>query len=120
MPRVTRVRMTIAAAVVVTAGLTGAFAWATIPDGSGVIHGCYQKNSGSLRVVDEGVACQASELAVDWNQQGPQGETGATGPAGLANAIAGSVTLPTLCLPARSAAPFRARRTRAPPTGWRP
>ena len=30
----------------------GAVTLAAIPDSSGVIHGCYQKNSGQLRLID--------------------------------------------------------------------
>jgi collagen triple helix repeat protein len=71
--------------------LGGGVAWATIPSADGVIHGCYQKSDGQLRVVDGGAACRASELALSWNQTGPQGlqgpkgdkgDTGATGPQG--------------------------------------
>ncbi len=59
---------------------------ADIPD-AGVIHGCYQKNVGNLRVIDtsQGDACRPSEKALSWNQTGPtgpKGETGARGPTG--------------------------------------
>ena len=55
---------------------------AAIPDSSGVIHGCYQKNVGNLRVIDPsaGDSCRPSEIAISWSQTGPQGPTGATGP----------------------------------------
>ncbi len=59
-------------------------AWATIPSGNGQIKGCYQKNSGSLRVVDSAGSCLKSEVALSWNQTGP---TGATGPSGSASVI---------------------------------
>ena len=54
---------------------------ADIPD-SGVIHGCYQKVNGQLRVIDtsQGGTCRPSEKALSWNQTGPTGPTGATGP----------------------------------------
>jgi hypothetical protein len=69
---------------------------AAIPDASGVINGCYQKNVGNLRVIDAGAGqnCRPSEIAIRWSQTGPQGpqgpagppgpkgDTGATGPAG--------------------------------------
>jgi Collagen triple helix repeat (20 copies) len=84
----------------------GAVALAAIPDSSGVIHGCYQKNVGNLRVIDPdaGDNCRPPEIAISWNQtgpvgpvgpqgpkgdtgatgaQGPKGDTGATGPQGL-------------------------------------
>jgi hypothetical protein len=55
---------------------------ASIPD-NGVIHGCYQKNAGNLRVVDpRSGSCRASEVALDWNQLGPMGATGPSGPSG--------------------------------------
>jgi hypothetical protein len=52
----------------------GGVAYATIPDSNGTIHGCYQKNGGSLRVVESSSDCRSSEQALDWNQQGPPGE----------------------------------------------
>lgn len=55
--------------------LVGGIAWATIPDSQGVIHGCYRPD-GTLRVVDEGVACRQSETAISWNQQGQSGDRG--------------------------------------------
>jgi hypothetical protein len=75
----------IAAAVggaVVTA-LVGGIAWASIPDSAGVIHGCYAKKGGMLRVLDTGQSCDPkTELALDWSQKGPKGDTGNTGPTG--------------------------------------
>lgn len=63
--------------------LLGVIAYASIPDSNGVIHGCYKKNGGTLRVVDNATdQCDKSELAVDWNQTGPQGLQGLQGPAG--------------------------------------
>lgn len=73
----------IAAAVVATALIaTGVgVAAASVPDASGIIHGCYG-NSGNLRIVDteEGQACnQHSETSLDWSQIGPQGPQGPAG-----------------------------------------
>jgi hypothetical protein len=74
------------------AGLAGASTvavLATIPDSGGVIHGCYQKNVGNLRVIDTSTdTCRPSEVAIDWKQtgvpgpQGPQGPQGVQGPQG--------------------------------------
>jgi hypothetical protein len=65
-------RVRLAALVVVALGLAaGGIAYASIPDSNGVIHGCYQKNSGQLRVVDPGGAggsCSSSESPLAWNQ----------------------------------------------------
>jgi hypothetical protein len=75
-------------AAVVTAGLAGT-AYATIPGGDGVIHGCYAKSGGTLRVIDASVTnCKSGESALNWSQQGvpgpqgPQGEKGEPGEQG--------------------------------------
>jgi hypothetical protein len=47
-----------------------------------VIHACYQKNNGALRVVDDPTTCKNNETALSWGQEGPQGPTGPTGPTG--------------------------------------
>jgi len=59
---------------------------ASIPDGSGLLHGCYQHATGVLRLVDStsngpvpGRGCLPEELSVSWNQQGPQGVQGPQG-----------------------------------------
>jgi Collagen triple helix repeat (20 copies) len=69
--------------------LAGGAAYATIPDDGGVIHGCYARQTGVLRVIDSDASrCLASETAITWSQRGPQGLTGlqgdrgAQGPAG--------------------------------------
>jgi hypothetical protein len=63
--------------------LAGGIAYATIPDGNGVVHGCYGNISGQLRVIDPsaGGACKSSETSLDWNQQGVQGAQGLPGAA---------------------------------------
>jgi hypothetical protein len=71
----------VAAVVVAFAGI----AVASIPDGSGVIHGCYTKTSGALRVIDTAIAtqkCTSAQLPLTWSQKGPTGPTGPTGPNG--------------------------------------
>jgi hypothetical protein len=78
-----RVRWLLVGAVV-GAVLAGGAALASIPDSSGVIHGCYQKNVGNLRVIDPsaGDSCRPSEIAISWSQTGPQGPPGPQGPKG--------------------------------------
>jgi hypothetical protein len=67
--------------IFIVIGLTlGGIAFAVIPDSAGVIHGCYGKSNGQLRVIDEGQACKNNETPLDWSQQGPPGEKGDTGP----------------------------------------
>lgn len=76
----------IAAAVAVVAVAAGTTAFAAIPDGGGAIHGCYDKQSGTLRVTDTATnspkACTNKEAALDWSQRGPQGIPGDRGPKG--------------------------------------
>src|SRR5215472_10893180 len=55
--------------------------YATIPDSQGLIHACYKVTKGDLRVIDSG-NCAPGELALSWNQTGPQGPAGLQGPAG--------------------------------------
>lgn len=63
--------------------LAASFAHATIPDSAGVIHGCYQKNFGQLRVIDPvRESCTSSETQIQWNEQGIQGEKGDKGDKG--------------------------------------
>ena len=76
----TRTR-TAAFVVVVVAAVS--VAYASIPDSNGVIHGCYQKNNGQLRVIDPAVSnCTPSETPLQWSQTGPQGPVGPQGPEG--------------------------------------
>lgn len=83
-------RFSLVLGIVVGATAAGAIALAAIPDQNGVIHGCYGKNKGQLRVSDRG--CLHSEKEIAWNQQGlrgPAGPQGVAGPAG-ANGEAGA------------------------------
>jgi hypothetical protein len=69
------------AAIVAALAIAG-IAYATIPDSTGAIHGCYAKKDGSLRVIDTGAggACDAKkETPLDWNQSGPPGPPGPSG-----------------------------------------
>jgi hypothetical protein len=74
---------------------SAAVAIATVPDGSGVIHSCYNVTPGgvpavepNLRIIDPSVAgagqsCDAaSELPLNFNQAGAPGPVGPPGPAG--------------------------------------
>lgn len=54
--------------------VTGIIAYASIPDANGIIHGCYKKTGGQLRVIDgETSACDNNEMPIQWDQTGPQG-----------------------------------------------
>jgi hypothetical protein len=55
----------------------GGVAYATIPDGNGVISACYDNGSGDLRVIDAeaGDSCRADETPIEWTQKGGGGTT---------------------------------------------
>jgi hypothetical protein len=86
--------------LVVAVVAAGELGFASVPDSSGLIHGCYHSGSGGLfgggergelRVIDiaKGQKCNNDETAITWNQKGQKGDkgdTGATGPAGATGA----------------------------------
>ena len=83
-------RITIALAVLAGAlGITAAVN-ASIPDGAGVIHGCYTTSplkgqpTGALRVIDTSKtsSCAQGEAPLSWSQKGPTGPQGPQGPQG--------------------------------------
>jgi type VI secretion system secreted protein Hcp len=67
---------------------------AAIPSTDGTIHACYDPTStppGQVRIIDaDNQQCAAPELALDWNQRGPQGPPGPTGPQGESGEPGGS------------------------------
>jgi len=65
------------ALIAVVLSATG-LAVAAIPDSKGVIHACYAKSDGALRVVS-GKTCAAGEKKLAWNRQGRQGNRGPRG-----------------------------------------
>jgi len=68
-------KLTTAAAVLVICGLV--LTYATIPDSNGVIHACYNKSGGSIRVIDDSVTkCSSNETSLSWNVTGPPGPIG--------------------------------------------
>lgn len=78
--RSVRVLLVTTLLLAITAGValaTGAVSAIVGVDGK--VHGCYKAQNGQLRVVAAGEACGPSELALQWNQIGPQGATGAQG-----------------------------------------
>jgi hypothetical protein len=80
-------RIGLVGAALLTVLATAALAYATVPDGAGVIHACYARG-GALHVIDSSTStCAAGESPLAWNQtgpQGPQGLEGAQGPTGPA------------------------------------
>ena len=60
--------------------LAGGIAFATIPDSAGVIHACYKKSGGAVRIINSPtVKCQSTETAISWNQKGVPGPPGPSG-----------------------------------------
>jgi hypothetical protein len=76
--RVFRKFLTVSPVALVVA-LIGGYALASIPDSSGVFHGCYKVSGGALRLIDSGKTCTSRERPVTWNQQGPPGINGTDG-----------------------------------------
>jgi hypothetical protein len=79
----------ICVATIAVAGVlaTVGVGYAAIPGSDGMIHGCYNASSnpsGQLRVidVDAGAKCSKNEVALNFNQRGPKGDTGPQGPKG--------------------------------------
>jgi hypothetical protein len=78
-----RLAITTGAAIVALLA-AGGIAYATIPN-DGVIHSCYARSGGSLRVIDASVTnCSSKETSLNWNVQGVQGLVGPSGPQGSA------------------------------------
>ena len=76
----------IALVATVAALSVAGLAYASIPDGSGVIHGCYSPsgadatNGTPLNIVDSPTAsCGKNKQPISWNQTGPAGPPGISG-----------------------------------------
>lgn len=73
-------------AIGLAVALGGAIALASIPDSANVIHGCYGRFTGVLRVINTEAKypehCLIGETPISWNQTGPIGPAGPVGPQG--------------------------------------
>ena len=82
-------RLGISVATVIGLTAVGSFAYASIPDAGGTIHGCYDNGLQRLRVIDSASSdpikgqCLPNETAITWGQTGPKGDTGAPGKDGV-------------------------------------
>jgi hypothetical protein len=100
-PTSRKLRVLVGACVVIAVGAIATVVQASIPDGTGLIHGCYSANGAEatngaqLNIIDSpGASCAKGQTAVSWSQtgltgpqgpqglQGPKGDTGATGAQG--------------------------------------
>ena len=71
-----RVQAAVLSAIVVSS-LTAGVSYASIPDGSGAIHGCYKPSNGAttLKVIDTArrAQCPNGYDSVTWNRTGTHG-----------------------------------------------
>lgn len=66
-----RLAVPVLVTAVVGAVMATAVAFAVIPDAGGVIHGCRNKDTGRLRVIDDPAQhCTSKERPLDWYQRG--------------------------------------------------
>jgi hypothetical protein len=75
----------VAVMVVLVLASSTAIAFASIPSANGVIHGCFRRADGRLRVInrDVGRTCRDGERSLSWNRRGRRGLQGLRGPRGL-------------------------------------
>jgi hypothetical protein len=81
-----RVIIAVAAAAAAAVAITGgAIAYASIPDSSGVIHGCYTVKGGALRVIDtaKGQTCTTGQHSLTGIRRGREDQRRPAGPAGV-------------------------------------
>lgn len=88
-------KITIVTAVflaILVAGISFAIASASNPSDSNVIYGCYNKNTGILRLVSADYTPTTQEVLISWNITGPQGPAG-VGIASIVDNSDGTFTL---------------------------
>ena len=78
----TRLGITTIVILMVAVTALGVAVAATIPDSAGVIHGCYGRGTGNVRIVESASKCRNFETPITWQQTGEAGEQGPTGPQG--------------------------------------
>jgi hypothetical protein len=94
-----------------------AIAYAAIPEPGGVIHGCYLKTNGALRVIDpSSTRCSPLEIPISWNQAGREGPAGPAGPEDRQHRQHRQVLRPLR--QRRADRRPRARRATRSPTSW--
>src|SRR5947209_7434903 len=101
-------------------GLAAAgISYAAIPDGSGIIHGCYNNTSGALKVIDSATVstCPTGTTKLNWNQKGPRGLQGIQGPAGISEGISGTSSTSVPLNQANTLTPVLSATSGAPVAG---
>jgi hypothetical protein len=85
-PRLTYANVVASIALFAALGGGAYAAVSSIPGPGGIIHGCYKKRKGNLRLVPAGRRCARSELAIAFSQTGPRGLKGSRGQKGATGA----------------------------------
>ena len=83
--------LALAAVAAGAAGIARSTATEPIPDADGVIHACYKKPIGEVKIVYSAANCGPGQAPIQWSQTGPQGPKGDPGPQGPAGAAGGSL-----------------------------
>jgi hypothetical protein len=68
--------------LVVSATAVGYASGTNTGSAASVVHACYSRLTGLVRIVDPGTPCRIGETAISWNQAGPPGSPGVAGPTG--------------------------------------
>lgn len=85
-----RVALAAAGGVLLVTGVALGAVQNDYTDADGVYHACVKPASGAIRLLRAGESCKDGEVAIDWNQvgpqgiQGPKGDKGDVGPVGPA------------------------------------
>ncbi len=109
-------RPAIAVAAFLVGGLLvgGSYAWASIPNASGAIQGCYKNTTPhTLQVIDTAktAKCPTGTTALAWNQTGPKGDSGTS--LNKVTTVVASATVPSYYDPSKSSNGFKIVATAA-------
>ncbi len=75
-------RVAIALVAMLIGALIGAGSFALANGNDTVYYACVNNSSGTIHMANAGDTCKHNETLISWNQQGPQGATGAQGDIG--------------------------------------
>ena len=74
--------LALGAVAAVAAGIARSTTAEPIPDANGVIHACYKRPIGEVKIVYSAANCGPGQEPIQWSQSGPQGAKGDPGPEG--------------------------------------